>query len=154
MNNQYIEILKQNTRQEITHRFIPKSNEKFFFIDPINGMIVEINRILNYDNCKFAKCFKTEEEAQKHLDFLLAEDFLKQKAFEINDGWEPNWNNENQPKFYIYYNHSNNKFNVSSAYRYNFNPNIIYLKDDSDAQTMINLYSKELKTYFGIKDEQ
>lgn len=153
MNNQYMDIVKQNTKQEITHRFIPKPNEKFWYVNPWSGSVVKLTRTPNDYNYKFAKCFKTEEEAKKHLDFLLAEDFLKQKAFELNNGWEPEWGNSEQPKFHIYYSYSTNNFDGNSFYSYNCTPNIIYLKDDKTAQTMINLYNKELKIYFGISDE-
>lgn len=153
MNNQYMDIVKQNTRQEITHKFIPKPNEKFWYVNPLSGSIVKLTRKPNDYNYKFAKCFKTEKEAQKHLDFLLAEEFLKQKAFELNDGWEPDWNSEDQPKFHIYYNYSHNQFEIDFYFQYIFCPNIIFLKYDEDAQTMINLYNKELKIYFGISDE-
>lgn len=164
--NSYLNILKENNvkKQFESNLFIPKIGEKYYYIndwwnlhnDYEDAIRTDTREEYETEDIIFVrnKVSRTLEEAVEHYKFLKAEAELKLAIAKINKEWTPDWNNENQPKFYIYYNHSNNKFNVSSAYRYNFNPNIIYLKDDSDAQTMINLYSKELKTYFGVLDEQ
>lgn len=47
-------------------------------------------------------CYRTEEEATKARDIILAKQRLKLAIEAANDGWIPDWNNSNTNK-YIYY---------------------------------------------------
>ena len=164
--NSYLNILKENNvkKQFESNLFIPKIGEKYYYIndwwnlhnDYEDAIRTDTREEYETEDIIFVrnKVSRTLEEAVEYYKFLKAEAELKLAIAKINEEWTPDWKNENQRKCHIYYNHSNNEFNVNSFYQYNCNPNIIYLKDDSDAQTMINLYSKELKTYFGVLDEQ
>jgi hypothetical protein len=50
-------------------------------------------------------CFKTLEEAEQHLENIKTKAELRALADELNYGKMVDWENENQSKYYIYYDH-------------------------------------------------
>lgn len=53
-------------------------------------------------------CFKTEQEALDYRENILTKQALKDLALELNNGVEIDWEDEEQPKFNIYYNYGRN----------------------------------------------
>ena len=53
-----------------------------------------------------------------------------------NGDWKPEWNNSNEDKYYIYYNYITDEYFVDSAVT--VVANIIYFKNDVDAQAVID----------------
>lgn len=65
---------------------------------------LEANYNIDTFRYKIRNYFKTEEEAQEHLDNINTYYELKDLANELNDGEEIDWNDLNQIKYLISYN--------------------------------------------------
>ncbi|MCW8960166.1 MAG: hypothetical protein OQK29_01300 [Ignavibacteriaceae bacterium] len=57
---------------------------------------------------------KTKKEAKDLASHLKRQAILWQLANELNDGWEPDWCDEEQDKAFIYYSHQRKKWYYSS----------------------------------------
>jgi hypothetical protein len=71
---------------------------------------------ITVDPCRVGLC---HTYALKLADFLQEQSTLHQLAQEINDGWEPDWNDSDQEKFTIYYHNVLNKYEWSKHYCHN-----------------------------------
>ena len=63
----------------------------------------------------------------------------------------PNWNNEDEIKYVIYYNHQDNKIDWGSAEFTQIINSALYLKSRELAERLIETHKKELLIYFGVK---
>ena len=86
---------------------LPNDNDEFYYIDDYDNTICErsfhmydSNNLFCYINGSF---FKTEEEAKQHLKERRLLFKLQQWAKEKNDGWKPDWSNDDEEKYYITY---------------------------------------------------
>jgi len=48
-------------------------------------------------------CFQTKEEAQHHLDRQIALGEVNQMIDDVNEGWEADWGDSDEKKYYIAY---------------------------------------------------
>lgn len=67
---------------------------------------------------------------------LTAISVLMNIAKYYNGDWKPNWNNINESKYYIYYNHKTGKYGVSSSTCTKYNN--VYFRLLKDAQAVID----------------
>ncbi len=63
-----------------------------------------------------------------------------------NDGWEPDWKNENSCKYCLLF--EGNEFSVVRFYLDNMFNHFGYFKNKNDALKAIELYGDEIKTLF------
>lgn len=86
----------------------------------------------------------------KHqLEKLLALNKLMNIAYYLNDGWEPNWNDIEQEKFYIYY--SNVSKTIEIDYNCVCNSGGVYFKSRELAEQAIEILGKDIiKLALGI----
>nr|DAD69477.1 MAG TPA: protein of unknown function DUF4907 [Myoviridae sp. ctqMr7] len=85
--------------------------------------------------------FKTEEEAERHIKYLKAKAIIKQDT----NGFKPNWNNENESKYYGYWDSKDNK-----PYWYVLGVNKvsdIFFKSSEDIKESFAKHPEEWKTY-------
>lgn len=82
----------------------------------------------NYYN--LGNYFQTEEEAKKMVEKIKIYIQLKDLALRLNNGEEINWENNNQIKYYIYYDNSCKKIYTNYIY-YNKNIGQIYCLDQN-----------------------
>ena len=73
------------------------------------------------------------------------------KLFEVSDylngDWKPDWENQRQKKYYIYYDHENKIFKFGHCYY--MNEGIIFFSSEENAQKAIELIGEEeLKQFF------
>ena len=60
-------------------------------------------------------CFKTEKEAQDHLDKLNTIAQIRDRIEELNEGWVPDWIDLDQNKNYLHKNQKTETFKVDSS---------------------------------------
>lgn len=117
----------EETKEELNkirtkERFTPATNENYYFIsrytlidcDNFNpNSCQDKTRYENYN------CFQTKEEAYEKVDAETNEIFIKRKlegiAKRLNDGEEIDWNDHEQGKFFIGYDHNVQRLDVTSA---------------------------------------
>lgn len=92
-------------------RWKPEYYQNYFYIDDCGKLESESYMDEDADLFRFntGNCFKTEQEAEEYKENLLTKQALKDLALELNNGVEINWENQEQWKFYIYFNYSENQ---------------------------------------------
>lgn len=99
--------------------------------------IDEYKRIGNY--------FETLKEAKEHLAYLKAKETIRQDT----KGFEPDWNNFNQPKWYGVLDNKNGIIGVIDDYFVQSND--IYFRSRDDVEESIDKHYREWKLYLTYK---
>lgn len=99
-------VIQENPElKEKQGRWKPEIDEKYWFVNDYGG--IDYNYATDFFSSSFRtqsnNCFKTEEEAKKHLKRIEAISTVTLAIKEANDGWIPDWENFNEDKFYIAY---------------------------------------------------
>lgn len=89
--------------------------------------------------------FNTEEEAEQHLKERKLLFKLHQYAKEKNDGWVPDWEEDEGKKWYVYYNHVEESLKVTWGYNSTNFIKLPYFKTEEIAQECIDLFGDEIK---------
>ena len=120
LKRKYEELGKEIERLEKEKkdkRWRAENNENFYYIDN-DGYIASIHEDNSpCDNFKYKirNYFKTEKQAQEHLENINTYYDLMDLAEELNNGEKIEWNNEEQPKYYIYYDCDSNDLITTST---------------------------------------
>lgn len=86
---------------------------------------------------------------RRQLKRLLALNKLMNVAYYLNDGWEPDWNDKSQRKYFIYYNNSDKYFVIDINNYCNYG--VIYFKSKEIAKQAIEILGEEIiKLALGI----
>ena len=89
--------------------------------------------------------FNTELEAEQHLKERKLLFKLHQWAKFKNDGWVPDWEEDEGKKWYVYYNHVEKSLNVTWGYNSTNFIKLPYFKTEEIAQECIDLFGDEIK---------
>lgn len=125
-------------RKYDTLYYIAGDENKVYMTDFCNSEYFK-NKFLN------GYYFKTKEEAEQHLKESKLIFKLKQYAKEKNEGWEPDWSDGGENKYYIFYGHSGNEFEVSSVVISDNFKKLPYFKSREIAQACIDEFGEEIK---------
>ena len=148
-NSTFEKIVFKKVEEKLTYTKIIKelfNGKKYYYINDY-GTIKE-----TYDPEKIIDFCDTDPNnapTKYQLERLLALNKLMNVAYYLNDGWEPNWNDGCQEKFYIYYNSAVKTFNVSANFYYN--GGVTYFKSKEIAKQAIEILGEEtIKLALGI----
>ena len=89
--------------------------------------------------------FRTSKEAEQHLKERKLLFKLHQYAKEKNDGWELDWSNGDEEKYYIFYSNSDRYLKISSAFSLERFNKLPYFKTREITQECIDLFGDEIK---------
>ena len=138
-----IDILKANHARDIAELEAKlKEPEKW---SPKNGdwYIDSSGDIYDLDITKGTRLIGIEhtskENAQKHAKFQKLQNWLYQLALELNEGWEPDWGNNNQTKWYVYCDYSSYVCLLSGCARGVEYLGVSYFKDKETANKAIEI---------------
>lgn len=128
---------------------LPEDGEKLYFIRDLYGTvsskIFNINTMSDIKRFENGLYFETEEEAEQYLKERKLLFKLHQWAKEKNDGWEPDWSNGGEIKYYIFYSNSDMYLKISSAFSLERFIKLPYFKTKEIAQACIDLFGDEIK---------
>lgn len=148
LRNEFIASLDDKKEFEVE---LPNKYDTLYFIDDISsevymtGFSTSKNEIARYLRGYF---FETKEEAEQHLKECKLLFKIHQYAKEKNEGWEPDWEDDEQKKTFIsYYKSSTGVFNLAceSTWVTNRFPKLPYFKSIEIAQECIKLFGDEIK---------
>ena len=97
---------------------------------------------------KQGNIFLTEEEAekeQKRRELLIR---FKQYRDKCNGDWKPNFKDVNSWKYYINFNHQNNRMKIYPCWNLEEFHLFGYFKNESDAERAIELFGDEIKRLY------
>lgn len=113
-----IKELKENKKNNMAFKLKSElkrkrveENEDYYYIDDgykLNGSS-EWNDETDRNRFMYHNYFVNEKDAEKYLRVLNTEAKLRQLAEELNNGKEINWKNDNQDKYYLYYDYMENE---------------------------------------------
>lgn len=89
--------------------------------------------------------FKTEQEAEEHLEWLKARATLLKDT----KGFKPDWNDADGWKYCVYYDHPYSTLKVDSAVYVDAHE--FYFETKEDAKFSIKLHEKEWRIYLGVE---
>ena len=140
-------------------RTVPIDGEKYTYIDA-DQLIVstetyptvfDYSYADNKENSSIGNYFKSEEDAEMVVRAMKLEHAIRIRRIELNDGWEPDWENTNLRKYFIFYDYSNYFKNyILPEYTFSFNdfPIFGYYKSKEIAQQIIDEFEDDLHWYF------
>lgn len=121
-------------------------DKKKFGIDAVSAKVIEVSEELYTDSGidnlnKLGAWFDTKEEAEKYLEYRKAKTIIKQDT----NGFNPDWSNKQQYKYYGYWDLREHKpiWNVSNIAK-TVN---IYFESRELLEESFEKHSKEWKTY-------
>lgn len=128
---------------------LPEDGERLYFIDNVQSTILSkifdisnMNDVKRFENGLF---FETIEEAEQHLKECKLLFKIHQYAKEKNEGWEPDWENIFQEKYYIFYDYYRKELCTSFNNSTGAINKLPYFKTRKIAQECINLFGEEIK---------
>lgn len=123
-------------------RWVPRDGDMYY--TSAYGFVTQsqfgIDSFIEKGHLSIGNCFRTKEEAERHIEKLKVIEELKSLA----GYWKPDWVNWNQRKYYIRYNSMEKTFHVD--WMFNIQElNNVYFKSDAAAQNAINVLGDRLK---------
>lgn len=127
----------------------PEDREPFYYIDSADGKISTTVYYTDDIDCNFLfehGCFfESKEEAEQYLKERKLLFKLHQYAKEKNDGWEPDWEEDEGNKWYVYYNHVEESLKVTWGYNSTNFIKLPYFKSEEIGKECIDTFGDEIK---------
>lgn len=120
---------------------LPDLDEYFYITDDGKvDFVVEENHNLSKRRMAIGNIFKTQEEAEKHIEYLEAKEVIKKDT----KGFKPNWKNcEN--KYYGYWDFGKDLFGYLVSYTTKYSD--ICFKTEEDIEESFKKHPNEWRTY-------
>lgn len=147
LRDEFISKLEDDKKEfELTY---PEDEEVLYCISNANASICAV-WFSTTDNCdtkafKHGLYFKTEEEAEQRLKERKLLFKLHQWAKEKNGDWKTDWKEDEEKKWYVYYNHVEENLKVTWGYNSTNFIKLPYFKTEEIAQACIDLFGDEIK---------
>ncbi len=133
-----------NEPEKIKH--FPSEGDVYYFYTFVGTVC---RNIASNDKLKIS-VYKTEKETQNAYNKAVAVEKVKRRIIELQDDWQPDWTDDDERKFYIFYHHTNKSFRSVDWNISQYSTLIPYIKSEQIAETIINEMENELKVIFDI----
>lgn len=156
------EILKQieELRKQVENlpedkkeiRTLPIKDEKYFYINGELTCDFEWNYPVSFDcypteeNSSVGNYFKSKEDAEMVIKAMQIEQAIRIRRIELNDGWEPDWDDVADDKYFIYTKYG--CLYADFAIELNYCLIFGYYKSIEIAQQVIDEFKDDLEWYF------
>lgn len=131
-----------NTPEVIINYWQPNKLDRYFYIHPTNQVHTALNHYA--EDTKY-RVFKTQKEAEKYAEYVKAEETLRRAIAEANEGWLPDWTNNDEHKYVVVLYMDDLKVFIYEATKYL--PNFMYIKSKELANNLMKEYGGEFITY-------
>ena len=91
--------------------------------------------------------FKSKRDAEMVIRAMELEQSIRIRRIELNDGWEPDWDDAVERKYYVYFT-SDGYLTVYKSFLNKFLPIFGYYKTEEIARQIINEFEDDLLWYF------
>ena len=129
---------------------VPEDIGDYYVIDGYGKVYSLKGFSMNYTRCQYERglAFKTIEQAEqfKKEQILLLK--LHKWAEEHNGGWKPDWEDEDEIKYFIIYDNRYETLKVDSYYMLNPFSKLPYFKSEEIAKQFIEEFGDEIKEVF------
>ena len=132
-------------------RWKPELGEYYYFVDMfgcIDSSSWDNDAVDKVDNFRYSQrnVFKTEEEAEKHLEYLKSLAILRDDTGD----WEPNWSND-QNVYYVYYDHMKKDLGIECVNRQQSMD--IWFETEEAAQKSIDEHKEHWLRVLGVEED-
>ena len=98
------------------------------------------------ENSSIGNYFKSEEDAEMVVRAMQIEQAIRIRRIELNDGWEPDWDDEVETKYLI--SKVFDSITSGTTHLYDISPVFGYYKSHEIAQQIIDEFEDDLLWYF------
>lgn len=139
--------LKELKETKIEDDEFPRLGDQYWFVSTDGYVVYACWGDNSFDNYRkdFLRIFKTKKECKRYLEI--------QKAFKKESKkFEPNWKDDSQDKYYLYYNYIRNSIEIGCAWSNRVAT--LYFENRKVLEELISRFGEEdiKKYYFGIED--
>lgn len=128
-----------------------KDGDEYFDINDFmkigHGYFTSCDELIQHQ-LEVGDIFLTKEEAEKELAWRKAREILKLDT----NGFKPDWENQEQAKYYVFCDCPDRDLVVDVAYTYCFQH--IHFANRKDAEASIAEHRKEWFTYLGVEEDE
>lgn len=126
----------------------PKYGDEYWFVssDGAESISVWESHLIDEYRYQFGNCFQTKEQAVEAVEWLKAFKVLRDDT----KGFEPDWKNEYQDKWYVAYDFEDGV--LYNDYAITAKSELICFATDTDAEESIKKHKKEWKIFLGIEE--
>lgn len=134
-------------------RTIPKYKDHFFSIDYENLETDEIiyNTLFDEHTSSIGNYFKSDDDAKMVIRAMQIEQSIRIRRIELNDGWEPDWGDADEVKYFISLEEidcTKNDICVDNSYESECLPIFGYYQTYGITGQIIKEFEEELYWYF------
>ena len=144
-----VEELSENEKKI---RTLPIEDGKYFYIGTGKLSAYEsyypdwFDNFQTKENSSIGNYFKSEEDAKMVIKAMQIEQAIRIRRIELNEGWEPDWNDVDEAKYLI---SNRDNFIISAIMRtQHISPAFGYYKSEEIAEQIIDEFEDELLWYF------
>lgn len=128
-------------------KFRAKYDDRYWYIDSDGN--VHYSTETNHSSDDFSHLtgnyFATEKEAKEYKTYLEALGHVTHAVYALNDGWEPDWSDTNQKKWYVCFENGENIWNVTATNYYQYPYIIPILKTEELTKKLIKDHLTDLE---------
>lgn len=129
-------------QEEKNERWKPRIGEGYWCITG-NGVIFNYtwrNLRMNTNHFSFFNCFKTQQEAKKARKLVVRSNAIITACLMTDPDFEPDWENINKEKWYVYFNQCSNKWVIN--YNWAMKYSVAYISTKEKAQQVCKLLTE------------
>lgn len=149
-----VENWLEEIKTEENKRWRAEADETYYYVDNDTEVCLSFEDHHPIDDVRhrYGNYFRTEEEAKAYAEYLKALTVVRDDA----KGFKPDWANNTQCKFYVYYSHRQKRLSFECLEENADNGvfGLPYFAEPEDAVESIDKHEKEWKIIFGIKDRE
>ena len=134
-----------NKPEVVINYWQPEEANGYYYVNYL-GLVGSASYNKNYHKDKLRyRVFKTQKEAEKYAEYVKAEETLRRVIAEANEGWLPDWTNEDEDKYEVVLHMDDlNTFRYAAT---KYQPNFMHIKSKELAEKLMKEYEAEFKTY-------
>ena len=144
LRDEFISKLEDDKKEfELTY---PRDKEMVYLADSeVTSMFYDAADKCDRNIFEHGLYFNTQEEAEQHLKERKLLFKLKQWAKIKNEGWVPDWSDDEEVKQYVGYDYEEEELGVTFTYEWQNFTKIPVFKSEELAQECIDLFGDEIK---------
>lgn len=147
-------LIKENPEllEKGTKPWRAEKGEEYWYVEDCGLADCDTEGIYDADNFRFltGNYFRTEEEAEAHKARLEAIGRVTHAILERNEGWTPDWSDDDQSKHHIWFDHDCSTFDVDYDCSIQESYILPYIASREIAKGIIRDFEGDLKIIFGI----
>lgn len=121
-----IDKLKAELAEKNETVWIPKCDDSYMYINPLGNVIDTFSRgdnVLDNHRIDFNNVYPSSDKTQKHLEWYCDNVlFVQNKLMQLHEllcpDYFPDWGDDDELKFYLYYNYRHNAWQYNSWWLY------------------------------------